>query len=141
MAEGAVQGGRDKGVLTTLELFAGAGGLAIGVHRAGFEIVDLVEFNETCCDTLRSNADHMGWKDTRDLRARDVRDLDFAQYRGRVGLLAVGAPCQPFSNGGRRQGRHDHRDMLPEVVRAVVQVAPRTFLIENVRGLLFQSSA
>lgn len=139
--ESVVPEGRDAKTLTALELFAGAGGLAIGVHRAGFEIADLVEFNETCCETLRSNADHMGWKDARDLHARDVREIDFATYRGQVSLLAAGAPCQPFSNGGRRQGRHDHRDMLPAVVRAVAQVRPRAFLIENVRGLLFQSSA
>ena len=126
--------------LTTLELFAGAGGLAIGVHRAGFEVTDLVELNEACCETLKANADQMGWKDTRDIHSRDVRDIDFTTYRGQVSLLAAGAPCQPFSRAGRRQGRHDHRDMLPEVVRAVAQVRPRAFLIENVRGLLFQSS-
>jgi DNA (cytosine-5)-methyltransferase 1 len=139
-AEAVDQVDRDPRVLTTLELFAGAGGLAIGVHRAGFEVADLVELNETCCETLRANADLMGWKDARDIQARDVRDIDFTAYRDQVSLLAAGAPCQPFSRAGRRQGRHDHRDMLPEVVRAVAQVKPRAFLIENVRGLLFQSS-
>ncbi len=127
--------------MTALELFAGAGGMAIGVHRAGFEIVDLVEMNEACCQTLRANADHMGWKDARDIEARDVQAIDFGEYRGRVTLLTAGAPCQPFSNGGRRKGRHDDRDMLPEVVRAVAQCRPRAFVIENVRGLLFRSSA
>lgn len=114
--------------------------MAVGVHRAGFEIVDLVEMNEACCETLRANADHMGWKDARDIEARDVRDVDFSAYRDKVALLTAGAPCQPFSNGGRRKGRHDDRDMLPEVVRAVAECRPRAFVIENVRGLLFKGA-
>lgn len=126
--------------MTALELFAGAGGMAVGVHRAGFEIVDLIEMNEACCQTLRANADHMGWKDARDIEARDVRTIDFSAHRDSVTLLTAGAPCQPFSNGGRRKGRHDDRDMLPEVVRAVAQCRPRAFVIENVRGLLFKGS-
>ena len=126
--------------MTTLELFAGAGGMAVGAHRAGFEIVDLVEINEACCETLRANADHMGWKNAADIDARDARGVDFTQYEGKISVLTAGAPCQPFSNGGRRKGRHDHRDMLPEVVRAVAESRPRAFVIENVRGLLFESS-
>lgn len=114
--------------------------MAVGVHRAGFEIVDLVEINEACCETLRANADHMGWKDARDIEARDVRRVDFSGYRDKVALLTAGAPCQPFSNGGRRKGRHDDRDMLPEVVRAVAECRPRAFVIENVRGLLFKGA-
>ena len=126
--------------LTSLELFAGAGGMAVGAHRAGFEIVDLVEINQACCETLRANVDHFGWKNPDEIMARDVQTVDFAQYEGRITLLTAGAPCQPFSNGGMRRGRHDHRDMLPEVVRAVAESKPRAFVIENVRGLLFESS-
>jgi DNA (cytosine-5)-methyltransferase 1 len=126
--------------LAAVELFAGAGGMAIGVHRAGFEILDLVELNEACCETLRANADHMGWKDPRDIVARDVRQLDFTSYRGAIALLTAGAPCQPFSHGGRRKGHHDERDMLPQVVRVIAQCQPRAFVVENVRGLLFKDS-
>jgi DNA (cytosine-5)-methyltransferase 1 len=121
----------------TLELFAGAGGLALGFHQAGFEILDLVERDAACCATLRANADHLGWKDPEQLDARDVTSLDFTDYAGKVSVLTAGAPCQPFSRGGRRRGRHDERNMLPEVVRAVAQSQPKAFVIENVRGLLF----
>lgn len=129
------------GTLTSLELFAGAGGLAIGTHRAGFEVIDLIELNEACCETLRANADYLGWKDKRDIQSRDVRDVDFGGFRDGVALLTAGAPCQPFSRAGRRLGQQDERDMLPQVIRAVAQVRPRAFLIENVRGLLFDACA
>jgi len=125
---------------TAIELFAGAGGLATGLHQAGFELLDIIESDEACCQTLRANARHFGWKDERDLQSRDVRDVGFATYSGRVTLLSAGAPCQPFSRGGSRRGRHDDRDMLPEVVRAIAECRPRAFVIENVRGLLFHDS-
>jgi len=122
---------------TALELFAGAGGLALGVHRAGFALVDIIEVDEACCATLRSNASRLGVEQGFD--ARDVRTVDFSAYEG-IDLLCGGAPCQPFSRAGRRRGRFDERNMLPEVVRAVAQSQPRAFLIENVRGLLFESA-
>lgn len=124
---------------TAIEMFAGAGGLATGLHQAGFELVDIIESDDACCRTLRANARHFGWKDESDLQAHDVRDVDFSSYSG-VTLLSAGAPCQPFSRGGNRRGRHDDRDMFPEVVRAIAECRPRAFVIENVRGLLFHDS-
>lgn len=125
---------------TVVELFAGAGGLATGLHQAGFEILDIIESDESCCRTLRANARHFGWKDQLDLQPHDVRRVDFSAYAGQVTLLSAGAPCQPFSRGGNRRGRHDDRDMFPEVVRAIAECQPRAFVIENVRGLLFHDS-
>jgi DNA (cytosine-5)-methyltransferase 1 len=121
---------------TALELFAGAGGMTLGVHQAGYELLDLIEKNEACCETLRRNADLFGWKDPGQLDARDVRAVNWSAYPD-VDLLCAGAPCQPFSRGGRKDGRHDERNMFHEVVRAVALTQPRAFLIENVRGLLF----
>lgn len=129
-----------SGSPTALELFAGAGGLALGFHQAGFEIVDLVEKDSACCETLRDNADHLGWKTPGELEPRDVGAIDFRDHAGHVTVLTAGAPCQPFSRGGHRRGRHDDRNMLPQVVRAVAQTRPRAFVIENVRGLLFGDS-
>lgn len=125
---------------TTLELFAGAGGLALGFHQAGFEILDLIEKDAGCCATLRVNADRLGWKAPEEIRPRDVRDVAFSDYAEQVSVLTAGAPCQPFSRGGRRLGQLDERDMLPEVVRAVAEVRPKAFVVENVRGLLFGDS-
>lgn len=125
---------------TALELFAGAGGLALGFHEAGFKILDLLESNESCCETLRDNADRLGWTAPGELDARDVRSVDFTRYQGRVTVLTAGAPCQPFSRAGNRRGHYDERNALPEVIRAVAETRPQAFVIENVRGLLFSDS-
>jgi DNA (cytosine-5)-methyltransferase 1 len=119
-----------------VELFAGAGGMAAGIHEAGYELVDLIESDEVCCGTLRRNADLYGWKDPSQIDARDVKTIDWSAFEG-VDLVCAGAPCQPFSHGGRQNWRHDERNMLGEVVKAIAVARPRAFVIENVRGLLF----
>lgn len=108
------------------------------MHRAGYELLDLVENSEACCETLRINADLYGWKNPRELDARDVTSMDWSAYEG-VDLLCAGAPCQPFSRAGRSDGRHDDRNMFGEVVKAIAVMRPSAFMIENVRGLLFDS--
>ena len=115
--------------MRSLELFSGAGGLALGLEKAGFESVGLFERNEDACATLRVNRPH--WN----VVQGDVRDVDFTSY-GPVTLVAGGPPCQPFSMGGKAQGHRDCRDMFPEAVRAVRELRPQAFMFENVRGLL-----
>ncbi len=115
--------------LRSLELFSGAGGLALGIERAGFEHVALVERNRDACATLRLNRPR--WN----LFEGDVREFDFASL-GEVELVAGGPPCQPFSVGGKAQGYNDQRDMFPQAVRAVRELRPLAFMFENVRGLL-----
>ncbi len=66
----------------------------------------------------------------------DVRQYDFRPHEGQVDVLCGGPPCQPFSIGGRHLGHNDGRDMFPEAVRAVRQIKPKAFILENVRGLL-----
>lgn len=128
--------------LTSIELFAGAGGLSVGVARAGFEHLAVVEWNAHACATLRSNRER-GYEPVRNwpIMEADVRELDFRDYEGRVDLLAGGPPCQPFSLGGKHRGREDSRDMFPELIRAVRQCKPKAILVENVKGLLRQSFA
>lgn len=119
-----------------VELFAGAGGLALGLHRAGFRTALAVDWDERAYETLRANKRKYtrGW----DLKREDVRKLDYATLElGDVDIVSAGAPCQPFSIGGRLRGEGDPRNMFPEVVRAVCELRPRAFLFENVRGLLF----
>lgn len=114
--------------LTSIELFAGSGGLALGVARAGFEHLALNELDPFACQTLRANG---VWK----VLESDSHHVDWSPFHGRVGLLAGGAPCQPFSIGGLAMGDEDTRNLFPEVVRAVRQVEPHAVLLENVRGL------
>ncbi len=119
-----------------IELFAGAGGLGIGVSRAGFSPAAVVERDRYCCDTIRENRERgvdplVHWP----LFQGDIRDFDFRSVEGGVDLISGGPPCQPFSIGGKHRGPLDERDMFPQAVRAVRELQPRAFLFENVRGL------
>lgn len=113
-----------------LELCAGGGGLALGLERAGFEHVALIEFNKHAAATLRRNRPE--WNVVED----DVRKVDFTQYRSRIDLLAGGLPCTPFTTVGEKKGKEDENDLMMEGVRAVGEIAPKAFAFENVEGLL-----
>jgi len=116
----------------SVELFSGAGGLALGLEASGFEHVALVERNRDACATLRLN--RPDWN----IIESDVRKISFADH-GPVDLVAGGPPCQPFSIGGKARGYDDTRDMFPQAVRAVRELRPQAFMFENVRGLLRQA--
>lgn len=116
---------------TTVELFAGAGGLALGMHMAGFKHVLLNEMDAMACQTLRRN--HPEWN----VLERDVHCVDFTPLRGKVDLLTGGFPCQAFSYAGKKGGLNDARGTLFfELARAVKEINPKVFLCENVKGLL-----
>ena len=120
--------------LAAIEMFAGTGGLAIGMSRAGFEPALLIDFNSPATATLRANAGRVAtlpWTVVHD----DVVNVDFSPHAG-IDLLAAGAPCQPFSLGGRHRAHQDARDMFPEVARAVRETRPKAVLVENVKGLV-----
>jgi len=118
--------------MRSIELFSGAGGLALGLEASGFEHVALVERNKDACATLRLN--RPAWN----LIESDVRKVNFTDL-GPVDFVAGGPPCQPFSIGGKARGYDDLRDMFPQAVRAVRELRPMAFMFENVRGLLRQT--
>lgn len=125
------------GTLRSVELFAGAGGLALGLKRAGFAPKLLLDFDEQSVATLNANRARLLAGDREaNIRCEDVRQVDYASYQG-IDLLSAGAPCQPFSQGGRLRGEDDARNMFPEAIRAIRAIRPRAFFLENVRGLLF----
>lgn len=123
--------------MRAVELFAGAGGLGMGISRAGFKANQIVEWDRWCCDTIRENRQAAvspiaKWPlPTQD----DVRDLDFSVWEGKLHLVSGGPPCQPFSLGGKHRAFDDSRDMWPQAVRAVRETKPKAFLFENVKGL------
>ena len=122
--------------MKSIELFAGAGGLGIGLHRAGFHPVKVVERDAYCCDTIRENQKRAGsvvtdWL----LEQGDVRQVDFSVHEGKIDLISGGPPCQPFSMGGKHKAYDDARDMFPQAIRAVREAKPRAFVFENVKGL------
>jgi DNA (cytosine-5)-methyltransferase 1 len=134
-----------------ISLFSGAGGLDIGLEQAGYETAVCVENDAHCRETLRRN--RPGWKliesttdpvtgekreagDIRKVSAAEV--LEVAGLRvGEAALVVGGAPCQPFSNMGKKEGSGDEKngDLFLEFVRIVSGVHPRAFLFENVRGI------
>ncbi len=121
---------------TSLELFTGAGGLALGLSRAGFGHVGLIERDPAACETIRHNKKAGTWPVAEwPLLEKDVSTLDFTKFQG-VDLLAGGPPCQPFAISGKRRAHGDDRNMFPQMIRAVREIQPPAVLIENVTGLL-----
>lgn len=124
------------GNLSAVELFAGAGGLALGVSLAGFKPLAVLEWDHWACDTLRENRERGfplvdGWP----IHCGDVRAFDYEALRGPVDLVSGGPPCQPFSMGGKHRAHDDHRDMFPATVDVIRRLQPRAFIVENVKGL------
>ncbi len=114
-----------------LELFAGAGGLAVGMEKAGLKCEALNEIDKFACATLRKNRPN--WK----VLEGDIKDFDFSEYNGKVDVVTGGFPCQAFSYAGKKLGLADARGTLfYEFARVVKEVNPPICIGENVRGLL-----
>lgn len=115
---------------TSIELFAGAGGLAIGLEKAGFSHVMLNEIDHDACATLTMNRPN--WT----VVEQDIHLLSFKEYKGKVDFLSGGFPCQAFSYAGKQGGFNDTRGTLFfELARAVQEIQPKVFMGENVKGL------
>lgn len=124
--------------MKVIELFAGAGGLALGLERAGFETLTLIEIDKDAAETLKLNRPH--WNvindDIANITPLNLEEL-FALKRGDLDLLSGGAPCQSFSYAGKRLGLDDARGTLFYHYAIFLQkLQPKAFLFENVRGLL-----
>jgi len=126
--------------LKSIELFAGAGGLAMGVSLAGFKSQAVVEWDRWACDTVRQNSERghplvADWP----LFEGDVRqwinEFDGSDDAKGIDLVAGGPPCQPFSMGGKHRAHQDERDMFPATVDVIRRLRPRAFIVENVKGL------
>ncbi|MGW3470801.1 DNA cytosine methyltransferase [Saccharopolyspora sp. NPDC000995] len=134
-----------SGSLTSVEICAGAGGQAVGLHKAGYAHRALVEIDPHAAATLRTNAPRLNISSDKvieddlnsfvELRLDEFRDK-FGIERGELDLLAGGVPCPPFSLAGRQLGEDDERDLFPAMLELVEKLRPKAVLIENVRGLL-----
>ncbi|MET9801394.1 DNA (cytosine-5-)-methyltransferase [Streptomyces sp. NPDC006368] len=148
--------------LTSIEICAGAGGQAVGLHQAGFRHLALVEIDKHAVQTLRRNIDNRPeWRWEREHCL--IREVDVKEFRpleevpdpdayedgkrgsaeaaekikpGQLDLLAGGVPCPPFSAAGKQLGREDERDLFPRMLDLVEELQPRAVMIENVRGLV-----
>ncbi|MGW4245685.1 DNA cytosine methyltransferase [Nocardia sp. NPDC004722] len=134
---------------TSIEICAGAGGQAVGLHQAGFSHLALVEIDQHAAQTLRLNIDdHELWTWERkycDIVEGDVKEFDPHQAlvkgaanlaRYGLDLLAGGVPCPPFSHAGKQLGKDDERDLFPQMLELVRTLRPRAVMIENVRGIM-----
>jgi DNA (cytosine-5)-methyltransferase 1 len=117
--------------LPVLDLFAGAGGLSIGLRAAGLDPVGAVEIMEDAANTYE--AYHDVEVDRR--RLEEIPERELRAMRGKVSIVAGGPPCQPWSTGGLRRGDEDDRDGFTGMFRALDLIKPEAFIIENVAGL------
>ena len=118
-----------------IEIFAGAGGMTLGLQKAGFRFSHVFEIDSHTCETLENNHSSKGGVLHGEVHEEDVSELNWGEYKGSIRLLAGGAPCQPFSLGGRHLADKDDRNMFPEVLRAVRSLRPQAVMLENVQGL------
>lgn len=122
---------------TSIEICAGAGGQALGLHSAGFKHKLLIEIDPDACRTLALNnrVHSLGWGK---IVEGDI--IPFANYRATeytgIDLVAGGIPCPPFSKAGKQLGKNDERDLFPPTLTIIEKINPKAVLIENVRGLL-----
>lgn len=151
--------GASEQTLTSIEICAGAGGQAIGLHSAGFRHLALVEIDKHAVETLEENVKSRdGWEWERkycDIVSGDVNDfhpipvadkknsglrkpVEFfgrSLRRGELHLLAGGVPCPPFSHAGKQLGKDDERDLFPRMIELIDALHPQAVMIENVRGI------
>jgi DNA (cytosine-5)-methyltransferase 1 len=118
-----------------IELFAGAGGMTLGLSMAGLVPQRLYETNKHCCSTLRANATPIGKHIAGLVLDESVEEVDWSQIRSPVRLLSGGPPCQPFSLAGKHRAARDERNQFPATLRAIRELNPDAVLLENVPGL------
>jgi DNA (cytosine-5)-methyltransferase 1 len=134
---------------TSIEICAGAGGQAVGLHQAGFRHLALVEIDSYAAQTLKLNIEDRevwGWERER----CHILDIDVKKFnpfkdltkrkaplkKRELDLLAGGVPCPPFSHAGKQLGKNDDRDLFPRMLELVEMLEPRAVMIENVRGIM-----
>ncbi|MCT4710732.1 DNA cytosine methyltransferase [Enterobacteriaceae bacterium H11S18] len=122
---------------TSVEICAGAGGQALGLHNAGFSHRVLIEIESAACETLRLNNHHhsLGWGTIIEGCVKHFAENEADNYSG-VDLVAGGVPCPPFSKAGKQLGKDDERDLFPTALKIVNTIRPKAVMLENVAGLL-----
>jgi DNA (cytosine-5)-methyltransferase 1 len=122
--------------MQSVELYTGAGGLALGISRAGFNHLAMVELDKDSCETIEENKRRRVEKVHHwPIVNCDVRNFDFGSIPEGIELLAAGVPCQPFSIGGKHKGHSDERNLFPQTIDVIRRIKPQAVIIENVRGL------
>lgn len=126
-----------KSGYTSIELCAGAGGQALGLHLAGFQHQFLIDIDKPACQTLKHNniLHGLGWGEIIEGCIEEFATYSTHQYKG-IDLVAGGVPCPPFSTAGKQLGKQDERDLFPAALDIVKNTQPNAVMLENVAGLL-----
>lgn len=132
---GAAARTRRKHGHVDIELFAGAGGMTLGLTNVGLAPEHLFELNPHCCATLRINARGRRPCVFGQIHPVDVSTMDWSVISKPVRMLSGGPPCQPFSLGGKHLAERDDRNQFPSTLRAIRALRPAAVLLENVPGL------
>lgn len=130
-----------------IDLFAGCGGLSLGLEQAGFHPVAFSEINKDAAETYRANRTNLPellvYHDVSTLADKEVRRIKSEFGRdGEIDLVCGGPPCQGYSGIGHRRSYKVDREEIPsnhlfkEMIRVIRAAKPKMFLFENVRGLL-----
>ena len=124
--------------MRTIEICAGAGGQALGLHNAGAKHVVLVEIDSDACATLKlNNKKHsLNWGNILEQDLKKFVENQAEEYYGKIDLVAGGVPCPPFSKAGLKLGPKDERDLFPTALELINKVRPKAIMLENVDGLL-----
>lgn len=120
----------------SVELFAGAAGLGLGLAKSGFHHEIVIENDSDACETIRLNQRNgyplvQGWE----IKEANIEDCDLSEIKGEVDLVAGGPPCQGFSIGGKHKGHSDNRNLWPWAIKSVADLKPKAFVFENVPNL------
>jgi DNA (cytosine-5)-methyltransferase 1 len=123
---------------SSIELCAGAGGQALGLHQAGFRHKLMIEVDAHACQTLHLNnaAHHLGWEGITCCCLKDFAQTRLNPAYHGIDLVAGGVPCPPFSKAGKQLGAADERDLFPAALAVIRQASPKAVMLENVSGLL-----
>lgn len=122
---------------SAVELFAGAGGLALGLEKAGFNTKLTLENNKWACETLRKNRPNWNILEADIIKIADEGIKKYLNYNGEIDLLSGGYPCQAFSYAGKKLGLEDTRGTLfYSYAEILKELKPKMFLAENVKGLV-----
>ena len=124
-------------IYNSVELFAGAGGLALGLENAGFNTLALVEIDKYACQTLRKNRPNWNVIEEDIIKVAEKGIRNYLVDKTEIDLLSGGYPCQAFSYAGNKKGLEDARGtMFYYYAKILEELKPKIFLAENVRGLV-----
>ncbi|NHN32138.1 DNA (cytosine-5-)-methyltransferase [Paenibacillus sp. S3N08] len=132
-----VRGNKSAHAYNVMELFAGAGGLALGLEKSGFKSLGLVEFDKYACQTLRANRPHWNVIEDDIIKVSEEGIRSYIPAVDEIDLLSGGYPCQAFSYAGKKMGLDDiSGTMFYYYAKILKELKPKMFLAENVRGLI-----